>query len=213
VARPLPRRRRPARWRGPARWGRRSLAARWLLVAAVAGVAALQAAKAGRDAAAERDAWGSAASVVVVARPVEAGEAIGAGDVVVEQRPLAVVPDGAVAEPPLGRVATSALVPGEVVVAARLAPAGSSAVAARVPDGWRALAVATSASGFGAPAPPLAVGDRVDVLAPDVVAEDALVVAVGDAAVTIALPAGDAAAVADASAAAVVTLALRGPAG
>jgi Flp pilus assembly protein CpaB len=135
---------------------------------------------------------------------------VGADDVTLEDRPLAVVPDGAVTDAPVGLVATADLVLGEVVVQARLAPEGLAGVAALVPDGWRALAVPTSASGLGAPVPPLAVGDRVDVLAPDVVAADALVVDVEETAVTVAVPADDAPALAEAVAGAVVTLALRG---
>jgi Flp pilus assembly protein CpaB len=183
---------------------------RWLLVAVTAGVVALQAARAGAGAEAARDAWGSSVRVVVVARAVAAGEVIEAADVAVETRPVAVVPDGAVDAPPVGRVATATLVAGEVVVDARVAPAGLSGVAAVVPEGWRALAVPTSTSGLGAPVPPLAAGDRVDLLAPDVVAADAVVVAVGDGAVTVAVPGDDVAAVAEALATAVVTVALRG---
>jgi hypothetical protein len=67
-----------------------------------------------------------------------------------------------------------------------------------------------SSDALGPPSPPLAIGDRVDVLAPDVVVEGALVVAVDDGAVTLAVPAGDAPALADALAVAVVVLALRG---
>jgi len=60
------------------------------------------------------------------------------------------------------------------------------------------------------PAPPLGVGDRVDLLAPDVVAAGALVVDVGEEAVTVAVPAEDADDVAAAVATSAVALALRG---
>ena len=215
MARPLPRSALlpPVPWRRALRRARRSLALRWLLVAAAAGGVAAEAAAIGAEADAERDAWGTAVSVVVVARDVAAGSTVEAADVRVERRPAAVVPDDAVTEPPVGRRATATRVAGEVVVASRLAPAGLSPVAALVPDGAVAVAVPTSASGFGAAAPPLAVGDRVDVLAPRPVAVDAVVVAVGDDALTIAVDAEDAAAVAEAMASSVITVALRGASG
>jgi Flp pilus assembly protein CpaB len=50
---------------------------------------------------------------------------------------------------------------GEPLVAARLAPDGLTGAAALVPPGWRAVAVPLGPAG----APPLAVGDLVDVLA------------------------------------------------
>ena len=212
MARSLPRRPTvpPVPWRRALRRARRSLALRWLLVAAAASLVAVEAAGVGAEAAAARDAWGRSTGVAVAVRDVARGEVVAAGDVAVQRRPLAVVPDDALQEPPVGRVTTAGLVAGEVVVSSRLAPAGLSGVAALVPDGWRAMAVPTSASGFGSPAPPLAVGDRVDVLAPDVVAADALVVAIDDTAVTVAVPADDAPALAEALAAAVVTIALVG---
>jgi len=195
----------------PRRWlrrGRRSLVLRWGAVAGAAALAAMQASAVAADAEAARDSWGRGVDVVVAARDLAAGQRVGEGDVRVESRPAAVVPGSAVDDPPLGRVVTAAMAAGEVVVADRVAPAGLSAAAARIPDGWRAVAV--PAGGLGAVTPPLVVGDRVDLLAPDVVAEDAVVVAVADDAVTVAVPAADAPVVADALAVAVVTLALRG---
>jgi len=195
--------------RRTARRGRRSLALRWLLVAAAAALAAVQASALGAQAEAARQAWGEGVDVVVAARDLPAGRRVAATDVVVESRPQAVVPAGALSEPPVGSVLSAGVVAGEVLVGARVAPAGLGAVAALVPEGWRAVAVPTSASGFGPPAPPVTVGDRVDLLAPDVVASG-VVVAVGDDAVTVAVPARDAPAVADAAATVAVTLALRG---
>ena len=215
MARPLPRSSLlpPVPWRRALRRARRSLALRWLLVALAAAAVAVQARVITAEVEAERDAWGTAASVVVVVRDVAAGTAVDAGDVRVERRPAAVVPAGAVSEPPVGRLATARLVAGEVVVSSRLAPAGLSAVAALVPEGSVAVAVPTSSSGLGAPAPPLTVGDRVDVLAPGPVTVDAVVVAVDDGAVTIAVALDDVADVAEAVTSAVVTIALRGATG
>ncbi len=197
--------------RRTARRARRSLALRWSAVALAAGLAAAQAVRLGADAEAARAAWGDPVEVVVAARDLDAGDVVQAADVRTERWPSAVVPGGAVDEAPLGRVLSADVVAGEALVGARLAPDGLSGPAALVPDGWRAVAVPSSA-GFGAPVPPLRLGDRVDVLAPDLVAAGAVVVAVDDEVVTIAVSADDAPAVAEAMAVAVVVLALRGAA-
>jgi hypothetical protein len=86
------------------------------------------------------------------------------------------------------------------VLAGRLAPEGLQGVAALVPTGWRALAMPA-----GRAALRLSVGDRVDLVAavdgttddasesPSfVLADNALVVAVDDESVTVAVPAEDA---------------------
>jgi Flp pilus assembly protein CpaB len=159
------------------------------------------------------DELGPMRSVPVVVRPVEVGDVVGADDVRVERRPASTVPDDVVGA--AGSVALAPLVPGEVLVASRLAPTGLRGAAALLPSGMRALSVPAGPAGR----PPAAVGDRVDVLATDadlttaVVAEAALVLAVDDEsdAVTIAVPAGDAPAVASAIAGGTVTLALTAP--
>lgn len=189
-------------WRRAARRARRSVALRWLAVAAAAALVAVEAAQVGADATARRDAWGSTVPVAVAVADLEIGDEIRPGDVAVEQQPSAVVPEGAL-DDAVGRVVTAAIVAGEVVVEARVAPSGLDGVVALVPPGWRALAVPSS------PGPPLAVGDRVEVLAPDVVAADAIVVDVAEDVVTVAVPADDAPAVADAVAVAYVVLALK----
>ncbi|HET7721777.1 MAG TPA: RcpC/CpaB family pilus assembly protein, partial [Acidimicrobiales bacterium] len=110
------------------------------------------------------------------------------------------------------------------LVEARLAPDGLSPVAARIPPGHRAVAVPTAAGGFATEAPPVEVGDRVDVLAtfdvlePDApptapVARDALVIEVADSRISLAVEADDAAPVAFALARGTVTLALVGAPG
>lgn len=199
------------------RRARRSLALRWLLVAAAASLAAAEVARAGAAVDAARDRWGEAVPVAVARRDLAAGDVVGPDDVAVERRPRAVVPDGALAEAPVGRAVTAPVLAGEPLVDARLAPDGLTGPAALVPAGWRAVAVPAGDAGLAAPAPPLAVGDRVDVLGPGfvdgdagVVAEGAVVVHVGEAAVTVAVPAADADDVAAAIATATATLALRG---
>jgi Flp pilus assembly protein CpaB len=133
------------------------------------------------------------------------------------QRARAELPDGAVTDVPVGAIAVDALVPGEVVVASRLAPAGLSPAAALLPAGTRGVAVPA-----GTTAMPLAVGDRVDVVAmlpfdlagPEgaaaVVAADATVVQVGEESVLVAVPEPDVPALARALAEGAVQLVLRG---
>jgi Flp pilus assembly protein CpaB len=112
-------------------------------------------------------------------------------------------------------VALVPLVPGEVVLASKLAPDGLRGAAALLPAGWRALAVPAGPGGR----PPVAVGDHVDVHATQadgtsvVVAASAVVLAHDHAAdaLTVAVPADDAPALASAIATGSVTLALTGP--
>ena len=190
-------------FRSSLRRARRSLVLRWVAVAVAAALVAVEAASVGAAARAARDRWGEVAPFAVAVTRLEAGDRIGADDVVVELRPVAVVPDEALASAPVGRVVSATVLAGEVLVADRVAPGGTSATAALVPEGWRAIAVPAS------PAPPVEPGDRVDVLAPDVVAEDAVVVHVDDDVVTVAVSAADAPAVAEAATVAFVVIALK----
>jgi Flp pilus assembly protein CpaB len=177
---------------------------------------------AGRAAADARAAWGDAVTVVVAARDFDAGDRPGAVDVVVETRPRAVVPDGALTEADEldGRVVVAPIVAGEVVLERRLAPAGLTGVAALVPAGHRAVAVPVDPS-LGAISPDVRVGDRVDVLAvfdvmdgseppAGVVAGSVSVIAVDDRRVTVSVRDGDAARVAFAAARGTVALAVVG---
>jgi Flp pilus assembly protein CpaB len=186
----------------------------WACALAVALIAAVRVGRLDDDASARRAAWGASSVVVVASRDLAPGDVVAAADVVVDQWPVAVVPVGAVAEPPVGRTVVAPIVAGEAVVARRLAPAGLSGTAALVPDGMRAVAVPAGGS-YGLEVPPLAVGDRVDVLVTvdgpaDVVAHDAVVVAVGETATTIAVDASEVPDVAAAVALGTVTLALVG---
>jgi pilus assembly protein CpaB len=172
------------------------------------------------DATEARDRFGELVGVVVVQRAIDPGDVLDAGDLAVERWPSALVPEGALRQVPRGRAARVALVPGEVLVGERIAPDGLSGVAAAVPDGWRALTVPVDPSA----APPVASGDRVDVLVtivgaggggglevPTVVAAPrALVVDVTETAVTVAVPAERASRVAFGIAAGHVVLAVAG---
>lgn len=163
-------------------------------------------------------AWGARVSVLVATRDLAAGAVLDAGNTRVDHHPEPLVPDGAVrALPDDGRLAEPVYA-GEVVREERLAPGRLSEVAARVPSGTRAMAIPVEPG----QAPALGVGDRVDVLValpPEMagagppgfaLATDVLVVDVGDAAVTIAVPTDTAPRVAVAFGAGAVTLALTG---
>jgi Flp pilus assembly protein CpaB len=123
--------------------------------------------------------------------------------------PRAFVPDGALAEDPVGRTVLAPLYPGEAVLGRRLAPDGLVGVAALLPEGAVALAVPV-----GPAALHLRVGDVVDVLATAgdgstrVVAGDALVVDVREQTVTVAVGEREGPAVATALTQATVNLAL-----
>jgi Flp pilus assembly protein CpaB len=213
---PIRSRRRRAPWRRYVR--RRSI--HWLLAVLLAVVTAwtVSATVAGAEAARRR--WGEERTVVVATRSLEPGTVIAPGDVRQERWPSGVVPEGALDTLPVGLVATDPIVPGEAVVASRLAPDGLHGLAALLPAGWRAFAVP---SGPGA----LRVeqGDVVDVLAtlepaaaggtgdePTVLlAGAAEVLAVDEQSVTIAVPADAADDMAFALASATITLALRAP--
>ena len=162
-----------------------------------------------------RHRWGDVVDVPVAATELSPGEVVDASDVVMQRWPEALLPPGAVDEAPVGRVVVSPVLAGEPFVRARIAPEGLSPVAALLPPGTLAVAVP-------APALALEVGDRVDVLAtfdPSLtgdedpsfaVAEAAVVVAVSDDSVTVAVTEAEAPLVAFALAQGIVTLALRG---
>ena len=160
--------------------------------------------------------WGALTEVPVAARSLDAGEVVTSDHVVRRRMPRALLPASGVVGEPVGRVATMRIVPGEVLVQAKLAPWGLDGLAALLPSGTRALAVPR-----GDAMPPLRRGDRVDVLATlgaesgqgpptFAVAVDALVLDATTEAVTVAVRAKEAPRVAFALAQGVVTLALSG---
>jgi Flp pilus assembly protein CpaB len=209
----------PIPWRRWLRRARRAGAAWWALAAigSVVGAAHLAAADAAADA--ERDAWGRSVPVAIATHDLGPGSVVHPDDATVEQRPAAVVPDGALDAVPVGDVVTAPVLAGEALVAGRVGGDGLSVVAARVPAGHRAVAIPIDRPGS---APPLRPGDLVDVLATfdvldpadtaptGVVASAAVVVAVDDSTVTVAVPADDVDRVAFAVARGTVTLALVG---
>jgi Flp pilus assembly protein CpaB len=145
----------------------------------------------GAESAARRE--GQGVEVPVARRELTVGETIETDDI--EWHPVATAAAGAAARTdPAGRVVTERVLAGEPIAADRLAPDGRTGAAALIPDGHRALAVPT-----GAVRPPVAPGDRVDVVggAPfgadraTVVAAGARVVGVDDEVVTVAVAAAE----------------------
>lgn len=152
------------------------------------------------------NAWGATATVWVAARPLDTGATLTAADVRRQAVPRGVRPVGALTSTPTGAVLTAPVGAGEILTDRRVEPAGLGAVAALVGAGRRAVAVPR-----GNGPVPVAVGDRVDVVAAgEVVAASGTVVAVGDAAVTVAVPSALAATVADHALRGEAALALAG---
>ena len=160
-----------------------------------------------RHATASARSLGRLVSVPVAARPLSLGAVVGSDDVAWRRLPVGVLPDEPVEPSPVGRTVVVPVVPGEVLLVPKFAPAGLSGVAALLPAGARALAVPVVAAN-----PSVQRSDRVDVLADSaLVVRDAVVLDVTDDVVTIAVPADDAPGVALALSRGVVTLALASP--
>lgn len=165
-----------------------------------------------------REAWGRSRLAVVVQRDLAAGHRLRPGDVTLEERPVAVTPPGALDDIPVDGTMRADAFRGEVLVVGRLATEGLSPLASSLPAGTRAVSIPVEAG----TAPPLEVGDTVDVIVAVpadvagegppgfVLARTAPVVAVDDAAVTVAVAPDVAPKVAVALGAGAVTLALAG---
>lgn len=161
--------------------------------------------------------WGEQRTVVVATQRIEIGDVVAEGTFSVESWPAGVIPSSALDVAPVGRTALAAIEPGEAIVSTRVAPEGLRGVAALVPVGYRALAVPVGPSVIA-----LRVGDRVDLIAGfDVasssgggapaltVARDALVVAVDEDRVTVAVRESEASHLAFAIVAGTIVPALR----
>ena len=176
---------------------------RWLLVATAAGVAALAVTTEIDSLNRERARWGPTVEVVVATRALGPGDAL-AGAFERRSYPAALVPNGAVRSPAPEAVAVQRVGAGEVVVDVDLAEAGGPL--ALLPSGWLAVAVplagdAGSDVGPGAgTAHWIRTGDAAVVLADgQTLAEHAVVLSRTDTAIVVGVPAGNAAAVADAA--------------
>ncbi len=225
----------PPRWRRRLRsWIRRSPVMWWLGAGALALVTLVVVRSSLAQGASLAERYGELRLVAVVDAPVAAGSVVERGDVRMERRPASTLPRGVPVGGPSGAAGHTALVPlvpGEVLLRSRLAPAGLTGAAALLPAGMRAVAVPAGPGG----SPPVAIGDHVDVLATFsdgtggssvsgdspassgpptvVVAANARVLALDDEAdsVTVAVPPADLPALAYAITAGVITLALTGP--
>ena len=168
---------------------------------------------------AARDRWGPSRPVAVAARDLAPGDVVDATAIERRHLPESLVAEESLATGPEGAVVRHPILAGEPLVAERLAPHGLSGAAALVPPGHRAVAVPAGPAGM----PPLTNGDLVDVvtvLPPGLepgdeepafpLVEGAPVVDVGDRAVTIAVPAADAARVAWALSNGTIVLVLAG---
>lgn len=163
--------------------------------------------------------WGTLAAVPVVTGPIAAGATIEADDFEIRRVPEALLPHSSVAFEPVGLTAIVPMWPGEVVVAAKLAPAGLEGPAAMLGAGERAVAVPRIET-----TPPVSVGDRVDVILnldpagtsggpPAIpVARAARVLHVAEVAVTLAVPVDEATKVAFGAAQGALSLAITSPA-
>ena len=191
----------------------RSPAAFWLGAVSLALCTGLLVAGLVGRAAAEAARFGRLRTVAVATRALEPGRVVAPADIATRRLPAALVPAGA-APSPAGRTVVVRVFPGEVVLRGQLAPWGLRGVAALLPPGTRAVTVPLHDTD------PVRRGDIVDVLAsfdPSVsggrdptfaVAEGALVVAVGDGSVTVAVSPDEATHVAFAAANGVVALAI-----
>ncbi len=186
------------------------------LVVALAVLVALGVTAMARRAEAARSAWGRVGPVVVATRDLRPGHVLRASDTEVRELPAAATPGGSMSRVAEGRVVRSSVLAGEVLLRRRLAEPDVGGVAALLPEGARAVAIPADASA----APPLEVGQRVDVLAvvaadggaqAAVLAAGAPVVDVGEAAITVAVDPGAVPRIAAALAEGAVTLALHGP--
>jgi Flp pilus assembly protein CpaB len=168
---------------------------------------------------AARDRWGRSRPVVVATRDLAPGDLVDPSAVETRDLPEGVITDAALAATPEGAVVREPILAGEPVAERRLAPHGLTGAAALVPPGERAVAVPLGPAG----APPLVVGDLVDVVAvlpagldagtePPAfpLVERAAVVDVTDQAVSVAVPEAEAPRVAWALSNGSVVLALAG---
>jgi Flp pilus assembly protein CpaB len=151
----------------------------------------------------------------VATRDLAPGHVVDDGDVRVVNLPDAALPPRPLGRAAVGRTVRSAVLEGEALTEARLSTAAARGVAALLDDGTRAVALPVEADS----APPLQVGQRVDLVAvvagaegaaPEAgaLAEGVEVVDVGEHAVTVAVDEGDVARVAAALAVGTITVVL-----
>lgn len=205
---------------------RRAPVAYWIAVVVAAAVTATIVSSTVRASERTTATLGPMTRVPVAAAPLAPGDDVARADVRWVMMPRRLLPRATIAAEPVGHAVVVAVAEGEVLLEAKLAPWGRRGAAALMPPGTRAIAVP-----HGPASPSLARGDVVDLLAtvvtegelhddgeghgePEptfVVAAGAIVVAVDDDAVTVAVPTEDATRVAFAITAGTITLALSAP--
>lgn len=192
----------------------------WVTATALALVTGTVVARSVSSASALARQYGPLEPMVVATGPLAFGDVVEADHLAVAWVPASLVPADHLSDPGelVGSAALGPVVAGQPVVAAHLGPAGVRGVAALLPPGTRAVAVS-----LGGASAPVAVGDRVDVLAtfdPSLVpateatmavAVGALVVAVDADAATVAVDPAEAVAVAFSASHGALTLALAPP--
>ena len=162
--------------------------------------------------------WGTLAEVTVAIAAIAPGDAVTSDDYEVRQVPESLLPESAVVTEPEGSTAVVPIWPGEFLVESKFAPAGLEGPAALLEPGERAVAVPRIET-----TPPVAVGDRVDViltLDPSAaggppalsVARAARVLHVSEVAVTLAVGVDDAPRVVFGAAQSALSLAVTSPA-
>ncbi len=198
---------------------RRQPRLRWALAAVAALGTATAVASVVDRAERAREAWGPGQPAVIITRDLAAGDQLNLSNTDVVETPRALIPPGAPTAVPRGARVGARVYRGQVLLAAHLAPAGATALSARLLPGTRAVAIPAEP----ATTPALHIGDRVDVLvalAPEVagtgppgfaVAPAATVVDVSDTAITVAVAADIAPRIAVALGQGAVTLALVAP--
>ena len=188
----------------------------WLAAAGLAVTTGSAVSRLVGDAADDAARFGSLKTAVVAVRAVDIGAAVTDADVEVRRVPAAFLPAGVLSRLPRDRVAVSPLFAGQPVVRQQLSPDGLRGVAALLPPGTSAVGVPT-----GGVAPPVRLGDTVDVLATfegDASSEEptfpvatgARVVDVGEDVITVAVLPEEARRVAFAVAHGVVSVAVTG---
>lgn len=105
------------------------------------------------------------AEAVVAARGIRPGSVITAEAVEVRSVPAPMLPDGALTsiDEVVGRTAAFPIVAGEVVLASDLVGEGGAGISGQLPDGRWAMIL--PAGWLVSPVPPLATGDRLDLVA------------------------------------------------
>jgi len=188
---------------------RRRRLLRWVAAAITALAAAWWTSTVVADAERQRAAWATTEDVWVLTRGLAAGEAIRDGDVRIATLPAAAVPPAAAPAPGVTAAGRRLRVDGhegEILLGPRLAPAGASPTAARLPVGTLGLVIPADES------QPLEPGDTVDLfglLGGRLLEDRAPVVAVGERGATVAVDAGRTGEVIVALAEGGVVLALR----